>query len=100
LDVENRLATLRLLTLTGIGGIGKPRLALRAAADVAADFPTASGWSSWVSCATLVAGRFMDDNVVLESHPATTTRRCSPFAGGLARPSLRRSRLVTRTVAG
>src|SRR5262249_31126062 len=38
-DIEARLSTTRLLTLTGSGGCGKPRLALQAAADVLEQFP-------------------------------------------------------------
>jgi len=37
-DVKNLLVTYRLVTLTGIGGVGKTRLALQAARDSAEDF--------------------------------------------------------------
>src|SRR5215471_12268948 len=38
-DVKRLLTTTRLLTLTGSGGAGKTRLALRAAAELARSFP-------------------------------------------------------------
>ncbi|AGB26736.1 putative ATPase (plasmid) [Mycobacterium sp. JS623] len=41
LEVERLLSTSRLVTLTGVGGVGKTRLAVRAAAEASADFPDA-----------------------------------------------------------
>jgi predicted ATPase len=38
-EVKNALSAARLVTLTGIGGVGKTRLALRIASEVRADFP-------------------------------------------------------------
>jgi WD40 repeat protein len=42
-EVKRLLGTTRLLTLTGSGGAGETRLALRAAAEVSRGFPDAAG---------------------------------------------------------
>lgn len=39
IEVKKRLAQSRIVTLTGVGGVGKSRLALRVAADLLAAFP-------------------------------------------------------------
>jgi hypothetical protein len=45
--VLERLRAARVVTLTGPGGCGKTRLALRVAALAEADFEDGAGWSNW-----------------------------------------------------
>ena len=48
-EIRKLLATAHAITLTGPGGIGKSRLALRAAPSSGAASRMACGWSSWPS---------------------------------------------------
>ena len=50
--VADALAQSRLVTLTGVGGVGKTRLALQAASDSLPSFPDGVGWSSWPDWST------------------------------------------------
>ena len=46
-EVQAALKAHRLVTLTGVGGVGKTRLAVEVAARLADEFPTGSGFSNW-----------------------------------------------------
>src|SRR5579871_3248591 len=52
-DVATTLRTARLVTLTGVGGVGKSRLALRTAAAVTSEY----GHVAWVQLDALVDAR-------------------------------------------
>ena len=46
-EVEAAVRAYRLVTLTGVGGVGKTRLATESRHEVADEFPTGSGFSNW-----------------------------------------------------
>jgi non-specific serine/threonine protein kinase len=46
-EVKRLLSESRLVTLTGPGGVGKTRLALRAADQLRRAFPMGCGWCRW-----------------------------------------------------
>lgn len=50
-EVRRLIATRRLVTLTGAGGVGKSRLALRVAAQVQAEFPDGAWWADLAAVA-------------------------------------------------
>jgi hypothetical protein len=47
-EVQAAVKAHRLVTLTGVGGVGKTRLAVEVAARLADEFPTGSGFSNWL----------------------------------------------------
>jgi predicted ATPase/serine/threonine protein kinase len=62
-EVASALSAARLVTLTGIGGVGKTRLALRAAGEVRADFPD----GVWL----VELGELRDESMVVDVVTAT-----------------------------
>jgi non-specific serine/threonine protein kinase len=77
-EVKRLLATTRLLTLTGSGGAGKTRLALRAAADMSRGFPD----GAWlVSLASV-------QDPLLVPHAVFSALRVQDLSAGLSLSSL------------
>src|SRR3954469_2842421 len=60
-DVRTALASARLLTLTGGGGVGKTRLAAEAATRSLSDFP---GGVWWVGLASLTAADMVEPTLL------------------------------------
>lgn len=52
-EVRNLLRNSRLVTITGTGGVGKTRLALRVATEYSEISPTGRAWSNSVNYATV-----------------------------------------------
>ena len=81
--VKHMLSSSRLVTLTGIGGVGKTRLALRAAAEARRDFPD----GVWlVELGELHDGSLLVDVVAAE--PGGARRVCPAVAGRAGRVSV------------
>lgn len=80
-DVLKRLDDTRLLTLTGVGGSGKTRLALRAAAEVVADYRRGAWFVEFASIG--------DPNLIVGTIAEALRVPLGPIATGRGRGSLR-----------
>jgi len=78
-EIKRRLASSRLVTLTGLGGCGKTRLALQVAAGLAEDY----AWGAWlVELAALKDPSFVPQTVA--SSLGMVEQACCSFADTLA----------------